>query len=565
MIVPDRQRRAARSAGFDLLLQTGRGAPRRWRLAPGAARCSTPLRCKPEQWFIVQASAAGPLPRVLVRFARKRGADVCRVVLLERASANACPLAFGWVQAPVDARSVRFEAADGSACRVLVEPALERDPKCHPLANVPRWSTHQPAFPIERVVLPVALEKLRPLLVGPRIELLKRPRSLRHLAARAIGAACVIDPDWLAAPGLTLRDFERIVPASWLIVDLGSMVRLVRQARIASVTTVSHRRVRGLMSARVEYADVATRGFALQDVFPYGTLNEQGEFGLRAIRHDRQWKRYAAPRGVATLLASETPWPGRGGNILSAARSEGRGELIATDLPWLLAGDFGPLAAPRAALHALRAHLGLPIADGARYWTRWEELRVVVRDISDLPRRFPPLRIGRWAGGDGAMRLGVLLDGPEGPPRRTLTICTGRADLEDAHDGLPPEPMILFMRWLGREVSEGVAWTRKALAATRVVWQFDTHGGHKYGVLFGATDAARAPRDADRTLDVRFEPRGPHSDAPAATRPPSSRIRAVGPSRWHADPRLGLLGDGSLDFQAELTARLRAWLMRAGD
>ncbi len=444
---------------------------------------------------------------------------------------------------------------------IHVERAIERDPKCHPLANTPRWSTYEPAFPIERIVLPAALEALRERLVGPRVEILSRPRSLRDLAQRALGAACVLDSEWFEKPGFSLADLERIVPGALLVLDLPSMARLVSAAGLAKVTVAEHRRARGSMSARVEYADVQTRGFALQDVFPYGTLTESGEFGLRAIRHDAEWKRYAAPRGVATLLASETPWAARSGDVLSAAHADGRGELIVCDLPWLVAGTLGPLAAPAAAEFALRAHLGLPVAEGARYWTRWEDLGVVLRDVADMPRRFPPLRAGRWAANAGAVQLGLMLEGPAGPPRRTLIIRSGRADLSGRHDGLPPEPMMIFMRWLAREVLEGAAWTRRALAGARVAWQFELAGQNKYSVLF---DAAQQPNagQGSRTLELRCGPLKAEGVSGGPLISPLSRKKSAAIERWVATDDLGLLGDRSLDFQAELTARLRSWLSR---
>lgn len=557
-------RRVAPGLTLSLQLLKNRERPRAWGLTKDNPRVSRPLRSKSEEWFLLETRGKGEVP-LFVRFECKHRDAERRVVEFGRTPDHPHTARFAWVQAPTDATHVSFELGDGAPqpgqqLAVQVERGIECDPKCHPLANTPRWTAYEPAFPIERVVLPASLESLREKLAGPRVEILARPRSLRDLAQRALGAACVIDPAWLDRPGFSLADLDRIVPASWLMVDLPSMARLVNDARLAKVSVVERRRQRGLMSARVEYADVQTRGFALQDVFPYGTLSEQGEFGLRAIRHDSEWKRYAAPRGVATVLASETPWAARGGDVLSTARADGRGELMACDLPWLVAGALGPLAAPRAAEFALRAHLGLPIAEGARYWTRWEDVGVVLRDIADMPRRFPPLHVSRWAAADGAIQLGVHLDGPDGPPRRTCLIRTGRADLSGPHDGLPPEPMMIFMRWLAREVSEDAGWARRALGATRVVWQFGLAGQNKYGVLF---DSAPAPHPGaqDRVVEIRrgaIESKSGRGNSLISTQSGANQAT----ERWLASGDLGLLGDASLDFQAELTARLRSWLSR---
>ena len=98
---------------------------------------------------------------------------------------------------------------------------------------------------------------------------------------------------------------------------------------------------------------------------------------MRVLRADRAWKRYADEHGFATLLASETPVARHCGDVLSAARPIGGGELIATDLPWLVAGLHGPLLAPRLAQHALRMHLAGPLDDRVQYWNRWDDGQIV--------------------------------------------------------------------------------------------------------------------------------------------------------------------------------------------
>ena len=85
-----------------------------------------------------------------------------------------------------------------------------------------------------------------------------------------------------------------------------------------------------------------TRGFALQDVVPYSVFDETPKtFRTRVLTANRSWKRYADDVGFATLLASETPWEERCGDVLSTARAIDGGQLMATDLPWLVAGKRG--------------------------------------------------------------------------------------------------------------------------------------------------------------------------------------------------------------------------------
>ena len=177
-------------------------------------------------------------------------------------------------------------------------------------------------------------------------------------------------------------------------------------------------------------------------------------------------------------------------------RAVGGGELIVTDLPWLVAGGETPLLAPRVAEHLLRMHLAAPIKEHVQYWNRWDNADTVVRDIADLARRYAPLRAVRWASADAALvHLGLTLVPADAASGRHLIVATGRIDNCAIHDGVPPEPMMIFMKWLAREVREQTDWAREYLSGLRVIWQFDAADGRKYAANYDAADAAtdRAP------------------------------------------------------------------------
>ncbi len=289
---------------------------------------------------------------------------------------------------------------------------------------------------------------------------------------------------------------------------------------------------------------MATRGFALQDVVPYSWSDVAGQWGLRELRANRSWRRYADQAGFATLLSSETPWEAKHGDVLSAQRAVGGGELIATDLPWLVAGRFGPLVAPRLAAHLLRMHLAAPIEDHIQYWTRWDAGNVVVRDLADLARRYAGLQAVRWTDAPAGMaRLGISLTSGTQPASRHTIIETGRIDAAGIHDGLPPEPMAIFMKWLARLVRESDKWARRHLADQIVTWQFDTADGRKYAANYDDLVAASLPPGRAVHVCLRLD-----------DQPPPPRGTIVLP----ADE--GLLGDGSLAFQDNLTRRLRTCL-----
>jgi hypothetical protein len=568
---------APQSSGPQGGLQLQANVVRRWRWGPGGELLSAPVRCKREQWYLARGFPADGIAQgdaeLLLSFVRgDQTVSEQRVTLSAVAEAKRGEALLGWVQAPEEATHLQVHLPDAADARrfgrLLLHPIAERDPKCHPLANVPRWSSYRPAFPIERVVLPESLEMLASQLKGVEIELMSSPRSLRKLAAKAIGAACVIDGRWVRELGLELSNIERVAAGSWIIVDLETFARLIDRApssdervgRAGAVRakTAIYTSEHEIMSARVEYADVPTRGFALQDIFPYATLVGETAFRTRVLLASKTWKRYADQTGFATLLASETPWENRCGDVLSAARPIDQGELIVTDLPWLVAGQHGRLLAPRLAKHLLRMHLGGPLADYVQYWNHWDDCRVMVRDIGDLPRRYPPLRAVRWASRErGVARLGISLPGEAAAERcRHLMICTGRIDQRAVHDGAPPEPLAIFMKWLAREARERTRWAARFLDGTTVTWQFDTAEGLKYALHYdsAATVATDTPTG---TLILRTADGSPHAPI-AHSSGTSAQVIAL-------PACTGVLGDGSLGYQADLTTRLRRWIEQGRD
>lgn len=537
-------------------LWTQRSRRRRWVRDPRRRAATLPLACKGEQWHLLRVPAGGKTqpPSVTAEFLHVDGGTSRQLILLERLSGDAdAGHWLGWAQAPADARHWRLDSPDADATAIAAHVVPERDPKCHPMANVSRPESHRSPFPIERVILPESLSRLAPLLDGPDVRIIKTPRSLRDLAKAVIGCACVLDPAWVDELKLTLRDIERITPITWLLVDLPTAARLVSEAGEADARVRTQRSAHGLMSARVEYADVPTRGFALMDVFPYGVHTPRHGFGVRVLEANRSWKRYASECGFALVLSSHTPFETRGPDVLSAMRAIGQGELIATDLPWLAAGLLGPPVAPVLARHALRMHLGCTLAAETQYWTRWDDARVVVRDISDMARRYAPLDAARWRPDTpGLLSLGLTLpcdDRParNGPPRH-FVIRTGRIDQCEQHDGVPPEPLMILMRQLARDWQEQTDWAQRHLKNARVSWQFEAADGVRYGVLFHAGDPAVAP---SATLTVRTR-----DDARAV----GNVRRAGGRAELHVPASVGIFGDRSLDYQSRLTSTIRDWI-----
>jgi hypothetical protein len=457
----------------------------------------------------------------------------------------------GWVQAPAGATHVRIGPVDGAAGdewrRVDLRPVGERDACCHPLANVPRWSAYRPPFDVERIVLPASLEPLCEHLAGAAVCVRGAPASYAALRVLARRAALVLDREWILRLGLALPHIERLAAESLVFVDLSTFSLLLRAAGRDEMRSVAYQDAHDIMCARNEYAEFATRGLALLDTVPYCTRTPEGGFRLRVLKANRAWRAYADEHAFATLLSSRTSWMRHCGDVLTAARPIRSGELIATDLPWTVAGVHGPPTAPRLAAHLLRMHLGQPLSDWMQYWNRWDDLDVVIRDIADLPRRMTHLRTGRWRSPDDRLVHLALIAGPVGGTKaaRSLDIYSGRIDQADVHDGIPPEAMAILVKMLARECGERTAWAERYLSDAEVVWRFESAGGKRYAPCYAAA-------------------------APGAIGEPTARLRlatAVAPPEDGAatviSPRLGILGDGSLEFQSELSSCVRAWIERA--
>ncbi len=537
-------------------IQVNERTLRGWRWDGPTELVSRPVRCRREDWYIARATltqgASLARAEVLIRFLRGEELIEQRCLRLHATSQNGrTGELFGWVQTPENATHLQLCLPDatltGQVTRIVLEDVAERDPKCHPLANVPRWSSYRPPFPLERLILPGRLSDLAGVLRDPGLTVVNAPSHWSELREIAPGSVCIIDPLWIKLWKLKLADVEALAEDAWVIVDLETAATLLKRARAVSCELVTHVSPSGLMSARCEYADVPTRGLALQDVVPYGTMNEKGEFVMRGIRASRAWKRYADAAGFATLLSGETPWSDRNADVLSAARPVGKGELLATDLPWLVNGDFGHPVAPRLARHLLRMHVGCSIPDHIQYWNRWDSGEVVVRDISDLTRRYAPLRTMRWASDDSqCAHLGLSIM-PAEPVERYIMFATGRIDSVGIHNGLPPEPLMVFCKWLAREVQERTSWVRRHLTGTLVTWQFDTRDGLKYAANFASADGVSAK--TPRVIHLR------RTAASGSEIPDDAEL-----IRFPEDE--GLHGDGALDYQDKLTRLLRKLLAR---
>lgn len=551
--------RSSRTATRSLALPGGglqRGARRHaWRWATNGTLLTAPLRCRPEEWFCLSVgglSLAASTPVLLVEFLESPeahdGHERRAIEFHVNQRTDRCAR-LAWVQAPASARAMRIRVLLPPDCanwELFAHSVAERDPKCHPCANVPRWSTYSPPSLLTGIVLPRELDALAPLLSDSGTRVADCPPSRAALARLVRGKAAVLPQTWVQRLDLDIEHVEALAQEAWVILDLETLAMLVAHSGAAETEVATYAAVNEFMSARNEYADTATRGMALMDCTPYGSLNANGKYSIRVLRATRQWKRYADRAGYATLLSSRTAWDTRSDDVLSTARPIGHGEVLGTDLPWLCAGAFGRPIAPDSAAHLLRMHLGCQINPWTQFSCRSHEDHIVVRDAADLARRHPALRTQRWRSDDARIaRLGLSLGRPDAP--RELALDSGRIDVRDHHDGAPPEPLLILMRQLAREVSERSAWAVRKLTDVRITWRFETAAGLRYATLF---DAAEPPprENSVRTLLLR-------RDESLAADGPLVRWDDRGPNeRLRISSHLGLFGDRSFRLQQELAA-----------
>jgi len=236
--------------------------------------------------------------------------------------------------------------------------------------------------------------------------------------------------------------------------------------------------------------------------------------------------------------------------VLSASLNTGRGGVFITDVPWLIAGVQGRAIAQRLLEHLLRMHLGLPTDDAIQYWHRAEDTQTLLRDLSDISGRYPPLQAARWTGPDTCpARLSIVLPAVDRVAARVLVISTGRIDATGPHDGLPPEPLVILMKMLSREVRQPSVWAGRYLRRVSVIWHFESSDGLRY-----VGEYPPAQLDLTRAQVVRLRCRASADQAKRIDGLPPPTVAEV------LTLRDGPLGDGSLEYQAALQTCLRRWI-----
>lgn len=484
-----------------------------WKWSLRADRAvSARMKCRPEDWYLLRGEllretdaaadhappiTSGDAPEISVEFhTEKRPAPVERIDLQSMDQTSDTHL--GWIKSPRHATHFNLTLSGGtksaaSWVHLTLHKCSERFIVGHAHANVPSWSQYRARFESSRIVLPRSLSAIEPVLADRELQVLEHPGSLDAFAERIRGAACVLDPDWAAALRLNWKALQYLARESCVIVDLETAATLIGRHLRTPLRLTNRAFHYDVPCARIEYSDLPTRGFALQDVIPYAVDRGDGKHSARVLNGGPAWRRFADAHGAATLLSCECPTSISSELVLAAAMPTAGGELIISDIPWLAAGVRGRALTPDLFVHLLRMHLECAIEPGAQFWCPTENVDSLVRDIAELARRYAPLRAERWASDAGpAFQLGLSLAPPgDKPAARQVTIHTGRIDRAPRTPSIPGEPMMILMRTLARDLHSPTSSLPschrellRRLGDVAITWRFEAEVGGKYVHLY---------------------------------------------------------------------------------
>lgn len=313
----------------------------------GSAYWSQTVVCKPEEYYRIEAvvtcdllandERAGLVMLVQPLIDDKPVGDRRFTTGLHRSSELITIRA--WFEAPGNVRrikiSIGIENAQGSARiqNVRFIRILEPDTMCHPLSLPPPPYVH----PLPRKVSSVCV-------CSDRAE----DRQLTALLRGYFGdrkVTTITPKDFKAAsqdsPALLLPDENP--PAS--IRSLKSLIKLA-QERIVVISTRAFTRLTGdslslrrieqpddPINAKIMYANYATQGFALNDIFPYAwTGKKDGGFVQYQFRKTGALKEFCTKHGFVTFLVSMCDQDATSDRTISLFKETPGGGLFVLDI-----------------------------------------------------------------------------------------------------------------------------------------------------------------------------------------------------------------------------------------
>ena len=372
----------------------------------GAARFVQEVSCKPNEYYRVEATLACDLEATgeerglvltLEPVSEETEQETLRTPALHRSTE---PVDLRAVyHAPEGVRKVRVSIgvreARGAACiyEVRFIRIIEPDDEGHALAVTPPALTLRPPCAVRRVTVCSDTAETRPLTgmlagaFGARNVATLTPAQLR--AANDVGDALLL-PD--AEPPRTVRSVASLVKLAEeriVIISLPAFAKLAEP----------HLKLRRIeqdddpICAKVVYANYATRGFALYDIFPYARGGKTlGSFVQHQFRRTPTQKEFCRKHGLETLLESMCDQEATSERPICFHRPTRRGSLFVLDIE-PAESRASTFAEPVLALHLLLTILGKTQAPLGRYVYPQEREVTLHEEIRELAVRFAGVRV----------------------------------------------------------------------------------------------------------------------------------------------------------------------------
>jgi len=426
--------------------------------AEGRAGFVQEVRCKPGEFYRVEADVAcrleavgadGGLVLMLETLPPGRGAgDVLQTPPVTGAGYPVTVAAR--FEAPAEVRRVRMGVflrdARGAARveQVRFIRILEPDETSNMLAIAPPAGVLRPPRVARRVCVCSAHAETRPLTAILRAAL--GARQVRAAAPASFTVAdatadAVLLPDALPPALRSLKALLKLAEERYVIVSLPAFARLAGSAlklrRIEQDDDPIH--------AKVAFANYATRGFVLHDVFPHAWAGRQpGSFVQHQFQRSAACKAFCARHGFETLLLSMCDRESTSDQPISLFRLMERGGLFVLDMEPLEAAA-STVGSPTPAAHLLLSILGHTQAPLGQYVVPQASEARLREELREFAWRFP----------------GVVVHDADVPADKVTEqlVTLGQAD-QTYGLALQPKPMILLRSGLTAGDFESVyaAW-----------------------------------------------------------------------------------------------------------
>ena len=284
-------------------------------------------------------------------------------------------------------------------------------------------------------------------------------------------ADAMIFPSTDRPPGrLTLGRLHRLAENATVVIGLEAFAALADKTSEKRIKT---RRIEQDVEpphARVGFGNFITRGFALNDVFPYWwNAARTGVYVQRVLHNTPALRKFTGKAGYETILFNEGETDASSGHPLCLFKPTEQGGVLVLDTDPIVTQTTSEDESTLP-LHLLFNGLGMPQSTLGQFIVPNFDVDALAEELDDMGRRFPAVRVHRVATDDP--RRWIEIGGmPEGfglpmalPP--VILIRTGART--ESWDGV--YGALLWIKNLFRPPPFTVPYTPALLAKRRIAW-----------------------------------------------------------------------------------------------